>query len=46
MRIGLTGIYSSAKTLTPVIVGDVVDLPRTEARIIREIWSEAYQITH
>ncbi|ENV48740.1 hypothetical protein P255_02736 [Acinetobacter brisouii CIP 110357] len=37
MRIGLTGTYSSGKTLTSLIISEYLNLPRTEARTMREI---------
>ncbi len=41
MRIGLTGTYSSGKTLTSLIISDYLNLPRTEARTMREILPHA-----
>jgi hypothetical protein len=41
MRIGVTGTYSSGKTLTSLVVSHYLDLPRTEARTMREILPEA-----
>lgn len=41
MRIGLTGTYSSGKTLTSLILSEYLDLPRTEARTMREILPDA-----
>lgn len=41
MRLGITGTYSSGKTLTSIVLSHYLDLPRTEARTMREILPEA-----
>lgn len=41
MRIGIAGTYSSGKTLTSLVLSHYLDLPRTEARTMREILPEA-----
>jgi hypothetical protein len=41
MRIGITGTYSSGKTLTSLVLAHYLGLPRTEARTMREILPEA-----
>ena len=41
MRLGITGTYSSGKTLTSLVISHLLDLPRTEARTMREILPEA-----
>jgi hypothetical protein len=41
MRLGITGTYSSGKTLTSLVLSHYLDLPRTEARTMREILPEA-----
>ncbi|MCW5235645.1 AAA family ATPase [Verminephrobacter eiseniae] len=41
MRFGITGTYSSGKTLTSLVVSHLLALPRTEARTMREILPEA-----
>ncbi|MFM0741924.1 AAA family ATPase [Paraburkholderia xenovorans] len=41
MRIGITGTYSSGKTLTSLMLSHYFGMPRTEARTMREILPEA-----
>lgn len=41
MRLGITGTYSSGKTLTSLVIGNFLGMPRTEARTMREILPEA-----
>lgn len=41
MRLGITGTYSSGKTLTSLVISHLLALPRTEARTMREILPEA-----
>lgn len=41
MRLGITGTYSSGKTLTSLVLSHYLGLPRTEARTMREILPEA-----
>lgn len=41
MKIGLTGTYSSGKTLTSLVVAKYLDVPRTEASTMREILPHA-----
>lgn len=41
MRLGITGTYSSGKTLTSLVVSHLLALPRTEARTMREILPDA-----
>ncbi|CNJ84159.1 Predicted ATPase/kinase involved in NAD metabolism [Yersinia aldovae] len=41
MRIGITGTYSSGKTLTSVALSYYLGLPRTQARTMREILPDA-----
>ncbi|MCI1005616.1 AAA family ATPase [Herbaspirillum sp. C7C8] len=41
MRLGITGTYSSGKTMTSLVLGHYLGLPRTEARTMREILPEA-----
>jgi len=41
MRLGITGTYSSGKTLTSLVLSHYLGIPRTEARTMREILPEA-----
>lgn len=41
MRLGITGTYSSGKTLTSLVLSHYLGLPRTQARTMREILPEA-----
>jgi len=41
MRLGITGTYSSGKTLTSLVLSRYLRLPRTQARTMREILPEA-----
>ncbi len=41
MRIGVTGTYSSGKTLTTLALSHYLGVPRTEARMTRQILPEA-----
>lgn len=41
MRLGITGTYSSGKTLTSLALSHFLGMPRTQARTMREILPEA-----
>jgi hypothetical protein len=41
MRLGITGTYSSGKTITSLVLSHYLGLPRTQARTMREILPEA-----
>ena len=41
MRLGISGTYSSGKTLTSIALSEYTGIPRTRAKTMREILPEA-----